>query len=282
MHKSSQRAVELIRDTPYSSCSHTFNRAVIVAYNNVERYPDSSVDAQCLRVPQQQRTLVFLLAPSSYDEAYATPGRRLVLLSETEFACSVPYSEIEYVLDDLFRVPSKQVRRGITLSRRPDISIDVLSHAPDALFADWVTHKRADPKVYQIAFNPDRYIRSFRLVEKGFSSFQKLVSVRGVEYGAITFNVCGEYAYELAFVSRYWQPDLRIINDLNESIFIWCLYQLYKRGVRYVNVGPHAGIKGLRAFKTQFPYREVKVYRCSIIRDERARVPGESGWVPLL
>jgi hypothetical protein len=52
-----------------------------------------------------------------------------------------------------------------------------------------------------------------------------------------------------------------LINDQNDCIIINCLYDLYSNhGIKYVNLGTDAGIKGLKFFKRKIPHFEKIVY----------------------
>ena len=54
---------------------------------------------------------------------------------------------------------------------------------------------------------------------------------------------------------------LKIINDLNECILINCFYDLYKNyGIKNINPGTDAGIKGLKVLKGKFPAKQLVYY----------------------
>ena len=120
--------------------------------------------------------------------------------------------------------------------------------------------------MHRISFNPARYLRSFKLKEHGYNIYQKVVYIHGNPYGLISFALDPPYAYEMAFISLYTDPALKLINDQNDCIIVWCLYDLYtNHGVSTVNLGTSAGIKGLRFFKQKRPFFYREVYAQAII-----------------
>ena len=111
-----------------------------------------------------------------------------------------------------------------------------------------------------MSFNPARYYRSYELLDYGFQIYQKIVMIKQVPYALINFALQGEYAYELSFLSLYKNTDLKLINDQNDCIIINCLCDLHRHGIKYVNLGTSAGIKGLAFFKRKLPHFEQIVY----------------------
>jgi hypothetical protein len=171
-----------------------------------------------------------------------------------------------YDMKQIFENPIYEVRRGIKLTERKEISIiDIPKQEkipiPQMLVQEWETHKKADPKVYQMLFDAKRYLRCFDLKEQGFNIYQKLILVDNQPYGIICFSIENNIAFELAFVSLYWKKELKIINDLNECILLNCFYDLYKNyGIEKINPGTDAGIKGLKILKSKFPAEKLVYY----------------------
>lgn len=247
-----------LKDHQYTSKSHLFNRAVIASYNNVAKY-GIICDADWIAIRQQQRNLVFLLGKDPYPD----PLRKTVIYKEEPFeGCDKnPIKEVVYDLDNFFGAPDKVMRRLMRFKERPEIKWDdpTKDQCID-VFEKWSAAKKANPKVFQITFNPDRYKRSYDLVFEGFNIYQKMVWVRDIPYGVINFAIEGDQAYELSFCSLYFDKELKLINDQNEAIIISALYDLYNMGVRSVNLGTDAGIKGLAFFKKRFDFRLNNVY----------------------
>lgn len=249
--------VQKLIDLDYKTESHTFSKGVIAAYYNLLEYP-SEVGLDYIGIKRKKGKVHFLL----------TPGTPIMdLKKDTVYSqvktdiCKVKTKEVVYDLEKIFTKPSKQVRRGINLMFRQDMKITTLKGIDlTNLYNEWAQHKMDDPKVYRIAFTPKRYLRSFQLAENGFYLFGSAYYVKGELYGAICYSTQGDMAFELAFISRYWRKDLKITNDLNELILINSFYHLQQNGIKKVNVGPTAGIRGLKTFKAKLPSEELIIY----------------------
>ena len=53
---------------------------------------------------------------------------------------------------------------------------------------------------------------------------------------------------------------MKIINDLNECILIHYFWKFWKLGIKEVNVGQTAGIKGLKIFKDKLQHNYQIIY----------------------
>lgn len=252
-------------NTQYDYKSHTFDKGIILAYNNAVKNPITITD-NYISVKQTKKTAVFLL--KNIDESF---DKNAKIYSEVQ----VPYTkkkinEVCYNLDEIFINSTKEIRRGMNLLERKEIkftsdykssSIDYLRILND-IFNDWKRYKESDPKVYRITFNPNRYLRSLNIKSYLPSIFQGLYSVNEKPYGVIIFSKhpTESIAYELAFVSRFFDKELKIINDLNFCVLVNAFYQLYQQGIKVINVGTDAGIKGLKLFKKKLPYFHKVIY----------------------
>lgn len=262
--------LEKLRDLDYKTESHTFSKAVIAAYYNGMEYP-MEVREDYIWIKRRKGKVHFILepiTPNNYvKDKYVVDSDKDTIYSQwpTHFA-KVKTKEVIYNLDEIFTNPSKQVRRGMKLLERKEITLkdqhDV--HDVTELYEEWAQHKMDDPKTFRIAFTPKRYLRSFRLRDKGFCIAEQYYYVNKQLYGALSYEVCQNgmerTAFELAFISRFWDKNLKLTNDLNELILINSFYQLWKKAVSKINVGPTAGIKGLKIFKAKLPFTEHYVY----------------------
>ena len=133
------------------------------------------------------------------------------------------------------------------------------------IFNTWKEYKQNDKKVFQIAFNPNRYIRTYSLKSRELDIYEKIVYVKSIPYAVINFSKKGDRAFELSFVSKFFNKEIRFINDLNECIFINCLYDLYNNyGIKKVRPGRDGGIKGLKFFKNQFKGKDNLIYSLTL------------------
>src|ERR1700735_5502361 len=64
----------------YKSNSHTFNKAVIAAYNNIKKYGFTATD-DYIRVDQSRRSVFFILNPD-IDISALKSDKQIVLLCE--------------------------------------------------------------------------------------------------------------------------------------------------------------------------------------------------------
>lgn len=253
--------IAILAGTSYASTSHTFNRAVVASYNNVYKYGCVVTD-DAIIVRQARRELVFCLRNPSKQ---LFPGKvpKLVFTEQGGFFKGAT-KEVVYDLEELFTAPSGPIARGIKFAQRNGVEIQDYREPDDRLnnvYARWKLGKETDGKTYLMAFNPARYLRTYSLAAHGYDIYQKMISIYNTPYGFINFALDGARAFELSFISRFREPELRLINDQNDCIIIHCLHDLYcNHGVREVNLGTAAGIKGLRTFKHKLPHREVLVY----------------------
>lgn len=244
----------------YKSKSHNMNRAVIAAYYNVKKYGFEAT-SQYIKVQQRGRAVYFVHASDCFESL--APGNVAI--------CEKPIfdkkeKEVCYSLAELFVADKLDsgVKRGISFTERKQVQI--VDYRVDerlsAIYDGWKSTKESDPKTYLMTFNPARYLRTYELVDYGFSIYQKIVLINGAPYAVINFSLQNEYAYELSFLSLFRDPNLKLINDQNDCIIVNCLYDLYKNyGVQYVNLGTDAGIKGLKFFKRKMPHFENYIYR---------------------
>ena len=252
-----QRLLEL----KYQSKSHTFNRAVIASYNNVAKYGFTHTE-DYIRIDQSKRSLILVLN-KDFDVSKINSDKKLLCLCESPIY-SKKTKEVCYNLDDLFSTESSAVNRGIKFSKRPQVTIadyHKVDQTLDEIYNGWKHAKETDGKTFLIAFNPARYHRSYVLKESGYNIYQKLILINKEPYALINFAIQDDIAYELSFLSLFYDKRLKLVNDQNDSIMIHSLYELYKLyGIKNVNLGTAAGIKGLAFFKKKFPFTEKIVY----------------------
>lgn len=250
----------------YSS-SHTFNKAVIAAYYNVKKYGFEKHDwGVCVK--QSKRTVNFvgnakgIVQDFFSDEAKIHGNPKTLELSE-HAVFPKKTKEVCYDLEKLFSERSTAIKRGISFTDRKEIKIEDYKRdlRLTVIYDIWKQTKEADPKTFLMTFNPARYLRTYDLLEHGYNIYQKMVLVNNRPYAVINFSIQDEMAYELSFLSCFKDKELKIINDQNDCIIVNCLYDLYKNhGIKYVNLGTDAGIKGLRFFKHKLPSFEKIVY----------------------
>lgn len=248
--------------SPYNYVSHTFNPGVVCAYNNLVKYV-YVIDRDSITIEQLRKRTVLLLNPESdfVDDS-------VVYCEEPFLGAGKKIKEVVYDLHSIFIKPSKEIRRGIHVNERKDVVIIDYIQPGDftsvyKLFEDWVEHKNADPKVFHITFSPTRYANSLYLKDKLPNIYHKNVYIKEELYATLVFHLNPEtkIAYELTFFSKFWDTNLKLINDLNFCILIWCFHDLYAYyGIRSVNVGTAAGIKGLTLFKNKIPHSYNIVY----------------------
>lgn len=244
----------------YESKSHTFNKAVIAAYNNVKKY-GFLVSHDYIRVDQSKRSVFFILNPDM-DLSTIKSDKPPMLLCESPIF-KKKTKEVCYDLRNLFLLENKTaLQRGINFTKRPEVQIVDYQNGPtiQSIYTGWKLTKEADKKTFLITFNPARYFRSYELLDHGYNIYQKLVIIKEQPYALINFAVAGNRAFELSFLSLFKDPELKLVNDQNDCIINHCLYDLYSKGVMYVNLGTDAGIKGLKFFKHKLPSFENVVY----------------------
>lgn len=248
--------------------SHCFNKGIIYCYNNLWKYKSELTDNYFL-VHQLKRDTIFLLDPN-YDYTKISQRETALIYSETQLPGFKPIKEMCYDLSQLFNNTDKQIRRGMNLDKRENVLIvDNEINAGDRLdiYNEWKEYKYT--KVFRIAFNPERYLRSYELRNtKEVNYYERIIYIDSKPYATINFSLEDNIAFEISFTSKFFNKDLRFINDLNECILINCFYDLYKNyGITVVNVGPDAGIKGLKEFKRRFPSFENIIYSTTLKKE---------------
>ena len=244
----------------YKSSSHTFNKAVIAAYYNVKKYGFLATDDH-LRIDQSRRSVFFITEPTSIIDM--DKGGSAVLLCESP-VFKKKEKEVCYALDDLFAIPTPAINRGLNFTDRS--SVEIVDYKKDerldTLYQGWKQTKESIPTTFLMTFNPARYYRSYELLDCGYNIYQKMILIKQQSYAVINFAIQDNMAFELSFLSLFKDTSLKLINDQNDCIIINCLYDLYKNyGIKIVNLGTDAGIKGLKFFKHKYPNFEQIVYR---------------------
>ena len=194
--------LEELRDFKYESVSHTFNRAIIAAYNNV-RKNGIVLNDDFISVKQQQRTSIFQLNEKAAITQFPP---RTDIYTEFPFSSAKKTTEVCYDLKTYFSSPEKETRRLIRFKEREEVEFRDVFEVDECMpiYDAWVEAKKADPKVFQINFNPDRYKRSYELKSKGFNIYQKMILTNGSPYAIINFSIEGNRAYEISFCSKYY------------------------------------------------------------------------------
>jgi hypothetical protein len=252
--------IDIYQKLNYNYTSHCFDPIVILCYNNLIKYNYKITDKYLL-INQQKRDTFFL-----FDKDYQPKSeRKSVIYCEEYFEKATKVKEVEYYLDDVFLNKTKSIRRGIFLTDRKEIRIeDFPINQLDKVYLiynDWKNYKENDGKTFRITFSPTRYLRSWGLGSK-VEMYKKIIYVKEKVYGVINFHLNKDRAYEISFISRFFDKDLKIINDLNECIIINCFYDLWKNHkIKIINTGQEAGIKGLRIFKEKIPYKYNIIYK---------------------
>lgn len=122
------------------------------------------------------------------------------------------------------------------------------------LHEKWVKSKLSDTRTFQIMFPKKRYLKCFidSFDNKNYLSYgaflgDTLVSVR-------VLYIQFEWAFDLAFFTDY-----EIKSQLTNFVDVLILQDLKNIGIKFLNRGVELN-KGLKQYKTQFPYFDVNFY----------------------
>lgn len=241
--------------------SHNFNPGVVIAYSNLFKYPFYLTE-DFLFVEMRMQNRLFLFNKDFDFSSYITDSKKTVIYCENRLdKLKKINKEVVYDLEKIFSLNDKNIRRGKNIVKRAEVKIRTSSKSKEdyniiqEIFSEWVSKKNADVKVFKMTFSPMRYYRTYILKEKIPNIYEKIIYVRNISYAVINFHLNGDTAYELSFCSKFYDKELNFLNDLNESLFVGILYDLYLNfGIKKVNVGTEAGIKGLRIFKRKLPF----------------------------
>lgn len=248
--------------------SHAFNLGIIYCYNNLWKYKHRRTD-DYLIVHQLKKDNIFLFN-AEYDYTKISERNAYTVYCSQKLEHSKIIKETCYDLTQLFTSSTKAVRRGITLKNRNNIFIsdkELTENDRMSIFNSWKEWK--NERVFRITFNPERYSRSYHLKDiKQVNYYERIVYVNFKPYAVINFSLENDIAFEISFVSKFFDKELRFINDLNECILINCFHDLYQNyGIKTVNVGPDGGLTNLKKFKDQFPHFYNPIYSISIKKE---------------
>lgn len=251
----------------YQSNSFLFNKASIVIYDNI--YENSiKFSEEFIAIEQKRKNKIYLLDNKfDYQTIKFNNDKKIEVYSELLIEGFQKINEFEYDLEKIVNSSIKEIRRGRNFFNTPRSNVEIVNvddiiseQSIVEIYNDWVQHKRDDPKVFQRAFAPARYKRSFRISQTPIPLYFKIIRINGEDYGAILYSLKDEYAYEITFVTKYYRDDLKIINDLNSCLLLYTFFDLHKNhNIKYINAGT-ADFGGLKKFKQKFPYRYNTVY----------------------
>lgn len=118
----------------------------------------------------------------------------------------------------------------------------------------WVDLKLSDEKTFKIMFPKKRYLQCFEdsIYNKNYLSFGGFLN--GELISTRVLYTQGTMAFDLAFFTDYSK-----YSQVTNFIDIIILNELRNRGIKFLNRGIELN-KGLKTYKTQFPYVEVYFY----------------------
>ena len=239
--------------------SHCFNKDVIFCYNNLKKYYHEETEDYIL-VKQMKYDSIFI-KNSQFDYTKLIQRKSQLYCETNIFDKAKIIKEYTYDLQDIFTNTTKEIRRGMNLLDRKDITIktecDILTK--NFIYNEWLKYKNEQTTFFKIMFSPARYQRSYEIPLTEFIYF-----IKEQPYAIVNFSVNNNYAIELSYVSRFGNKDLKITNDINELILTNSFYQLWLKGNNFINSGPDASIKGLRTLKCKLPHDFNLVYSKTI------------------
>lgn len=142
------------------------------------------------------------------------------------------------------------VSRPINIVEKKDISIIDIDNTMIQdlinLHTKWLEFK-FESGVYRLSFPTARYRRCLE-ISAHLNAYKKAIYINGELYGFIIFSIEGDIAFELAFVSLYWEDKFKIVSGLNQYLFSYFLLELKKIEIKYVNA-EYSLNKNLKIFK---------------------------------
>lgn len=251
---------------------HDFSLGALLTYHKlVELYEHDKVvfDKDFIFLEKSKSNHLFIYNQQNVS-IVSLLERFRILDKKLQISCASPiislskhkkYEEVFYQVGEL--EPSyHSFNKPISIfEKRPDLNIILEDLAGQAglkeLHNDWVQYKLSLPKTHRISFPTARYRNT--LEELPIPTYKKAIYIKGNLYGFIVFSLENGVAFELSFCSLYWKPEFKILNGLNQYIFAYCVIQLQKQAIRFVNSG-FALNKNLKVFK-QCALKADKVYR---------------------
>jgi len=256
--------IDKLKELTKNNLIHDFSLGALFAYHKledlIEEEKASIGDNFLVYETSKKVTLILYHSPQYVSDfiKFKRPDKKLEILSASPIISLGKYKkrteECFYQLSRLTNKSYHQYRRPISIfEERPDLNIwlaDIDQVHPDSLMElhnEWVKYKLSQPKTHRISFPTARYRRT--LISYPIKTFSKAILIDGRLYGFIIFSVEGQIAFELSFCTLYWKKEFWKVNGLNQYIFSYCLIQLKKQGVKFINSG-YALNKNLKTFKT--------------------------------
>ena len=239
--------------------SHCFNKDVIFCYNNLKKYYHEETEDYIL-VKQMKYDSIFI-KNSQFDYIKLIQRKTQLYCEENIFDKAKVIKEYTYDLHNIFTNTTKEIRRGMNLLGRPEVTLKTECNleTKNFVYNEWLKYKDQQTTFFKIMFSPARYQRSYEILLTEF-----IYSIKDEPYAVINFSVNNNCAIELSYVSRFGNKDLKIVNDINELILTNSFHQLYLKGIKFANSGPDASIKGLRTLKCKLPHDFNLVYSKTI------------------
>jgi len=260
---------------------HNFSYGALATYFRLGTLPEADVrfNGRILSLsglPGSARRKVFVmddqaLQPGDMDvlrglqaESAIYSKAKLVLPGGSKF------KELCYDLEEVFSVtsypnskkrhqrlvyPSARFRReGYVAHIQRGQAGSTLIAEIEELHRAWVAHKLADPRTMRTMFPKARYLNCAKIAGADPENYRMLGARDrdGNLRACRVFYVEGEWAFDLAFFSRFWDSYSNMTEDFNFA----CMAALHMTGVRFLNSGASLH-KNLSAFKSHYPCSDV-------------------------
>ena len=244
---------------------HDFSLGSLFAYHKVLKLNEEDrvhFDENYIHIKGQKSDELIVYKQTSKLEGIINdiePEKKLLVSCATTIPILPKYkSKHEEVFYQLEQIPTQTGNKLYhsfskpiaIIQNRPDLGITLEDIAGQAgledLHNEWVKYKLSLPTTHRISFPTARYRGT--LQELYIPRYAKAIYIKGQLYGFIIFSLENEVAFELSFCSLFWKPEFKILNGLNQYLFSYCLIDMMKSGIRYVNSGFVLN-KNLKIFK---------------------------------
>jgi len=261
--------------------SHSFNKHILLSYDNISKYGITQKNNYLLIKKQK---IDYILCNNNRnikkEEIFQffrkKSGVKKIIISEEEFSNEIrnefknfKFSEIlemEYDAKKVFSKTTKLIRQGIRFSERKEIQIKVNEEIPisdkELVYKDWVNWKLKNPKLFRMAFSPERYRRSF--LYNNLLKYKEIKEyayyVNGEIFALRVFSIDKENkkVFDCAFMCRMNKKELIFVSDISNYISINSFYKVFcDTNCEIMNSGRIAG-KSLSNFKKHIPFFSYK------------------------
>lgn len=230
-------------------CVHDLSLGALFAYHQLQN-KQHEVYEDIVVIRGAKSDTFFLYGKNRFVEELIERPATIISASPTNFPNTKKQKEIMYDLNKIFHHTGNKkyhsLSKPLQILNRSDLGITIKDIDTDLNAAEqgdlrllhdkWVKYKLSLPNVHRISFPTARYRRT--LDSFPIPMYRKAIYIKGQLYGFIVFSLQNKVAFELSFVTLYFEEQFKILNGLNQYLFSYFLIDLYtNHNIKFCNSG---------------------------------------------